>query len=314
MPQMKDGELLKELGGMVEAMQSPVGQLWPMWAKVQQLERKVDLMQAALGRIEERQIAVSPVRAVEDIEFQVHSQWGEDGILRYLTTHLLIANRTFVEFGVESFVEANCRWLLTAHNWSGLVIDGSAEHVATIRCDPIYWRHNLKAVCSFVTAENINALIADNGLSGEIGILSVDVDGVDYWVWKAIDVVSPAIVVVEYNGLFGPDRAVTVPYDPEFQRAKAHASCSYYGASLGALTALAGKKGYVLVGSNSAGNNAFFVRRDLLNDSVREITVTDAYVRRSFREARAEDGSLAFPTFDEEAALIAHLPLVEVGN
>lgn len=305
---------LTAISGMVESMQSPVGQIWPMWAKVQELERKIERMQNALGRIEERQIAASPVRTVEDLEFQVSSQWGEDGILRFLTTHLEIANRTFVEFGVESFVEANCRWLLTAHNWSGLVIDGSDEHVASIRRDPIYWRHNLKAVCSFVTAENIDALITENGLTGDIGVLSVDVDGVDYWIWKAITSVSPAIVVAEYNSLFGPDRAVTVPYDPAFQRAKAHHSCSYYGASLGALAHLAQKKGYALVASNSAGNNAFFVRRDLLNESVREISVADAYVQRTFREARGEDGALAFPSFEEEAAMIADLPLVEVGD
>lgn len=307
-------ETLPSLSRMVEAMQSPLGQIWPMWAKVQHLERKIELMQAALGRIEERQIAASPPRTVQDLEFQVSSQWGEDGILRYLTTHVAIPSRTFVEFGVETFVEANCRWLLTQHNWSGLVIDGSESNVAAIKRDPIYWRHNLKAVKSFVTAENINELIRENGLTGELGILSVDVDGVDYWIWKAVDCVTPALVVAEYNGLFGPDRAVTVPYDPAFDRSKAHHSCSYYGASLAGLTALAKEKGYALVASNSAGNNAFFVRSDLLNDSVREVAVADAYVRRTFREARAEDGSLAFPTFEEEAALIAHLPLVEVGG
>jgi hypothetical protein len=306
--------VLASVSHMIEAMQSPIGQIWPMWAKVQQLERKMELMQAALGRIEERQVAASSPRTVQDLEFQVSSQWGEDGILHYLTTHVAISSRTFIEFGVETFVEANCRWLLTQHNWSGLVLDGSEANIAAIKRDPIYWRHNLKAVQAFVTAEYINSLIEKNGLSGEVGILSVDVDGVDYWIWKAIDCVNPAIVVAEYNGLFGSERAVTVPYDPAFDRSKAHFSCSYYGASLGGLTALAREKGYALVASNSAGNNAFFVRRDLLNDAVREVTVTDAYVRRNFREARAADGTLAFSTFEEETAMIAHLPVVEVGG
>jgi hypothetical protein len=101
-------------------------------------------------------------------------------------------------------------------NWAGLVIDGSADQVARIRQRPEYWYFNLKAVEAFVTAENINHVLEAHGVTGEIGLLSIDIDGMDYWVWKAIEVVSPAIVVIEYNHRFGNDDAVTVPYDPAF--------------------------------------------------------------------------------------------------
>ena len=246
------------------------------------------------------------------VEFQVFSQWGEDGIIQYLLHHVTVPNRNFVEFGVENYLEANTRWLVEGHNWSGLVIDGSQQHVDAIKSDAIYWKHRLKAVSAFVDAENINRLISGNGISGDVGLLSVDIDGMDYWVWKAIDVVTPAIVVVEYNSLFGPARSVTVPYDPNFVRQKAHYSWSYYGASLAALVGLGKTKGYAFVGSNSAGNNAFFVKSDLLRSPLRELTAQQGYVKRTFREARNQDGKLMFPTFEEEAALIEGLPLVEV--
>jgi hypothetical protein len=247
-----------------------------------------------------------------DIEFQVFSQWGEDGIIQFLLRHVSLPNHIFVEFGVENYQEANTRWLVEGHNWSGLVFDGSQQHINSIKADPIYWKHQLKAVCAFIDAENINSLISGNGISGDIGLLSVDIDGMDYWVWKAIDVVTPAIVIVEYNSLFGPTKSVTVPYDPGFVRQRAHYSWSYYGASLAALVALGKTKGYSFVGSNSAGNNAFFVKSDLLHPPLRELTAREGYVQRAFREARDRDGKLTFPTFEEEAALIEGLPIVEV--
>jgi hypothetical protein len=263
--------------------------------------------------IEARQLDAQPApEALQASEFTAFSQWGEDGILRHLLRHTPVARKIFVEFGVEDYTEANTRFLLETAGWSGLVLDGSEENIRRIRRDEISWRYHLKAAHAFITRENIDDLLRDNGLTGEIGLLSVDIDGVDYWVWEAITVVQPAVVVAEYNSLFGPERAVTVPYDPQFQRSRSHFSHSYYGASIAALTRLGNRKGFALVGSNSAGNNAFFVRRDLLRAPLREVSAAEAWVRRSFREARDRDGRLMLPTFEEEAALIADLPLVEV--
>jgi hypothetical protein len=266
-----------------------------------------------LGKIVEQQIAKLNLPLLCANEFRVYSQWGEDGIIQYLLRHVSVSHKTFVEFGVENYQEANTRWLVEGHNWSGLVFDGSQQHTDAIKVDPIYWKHKLQAVCAFVDAENINGLIRGNGMSGSTGILSVDIDGIDYWVWKAIDVVAPAIVVVEYNSLFGPTKSVTVPYDPRFVRQKAHYSWSYYGASLAALVGLGKTKGYSFVGSNSAGNNAFFVRHELLKAPLRELTAAEGYVQRKFREARDPQGRLTFPTFEEEASLISNLPLVDVS-
>ena len=276
------------------------------------VQRILVSIQEALGRIESRQLCGLPASALADHEFKVFSQWGEDGIIQHLIRTVPNAQRVFVEFGVENYTEANTRFLLTHNNWSGLILDGSEDNIRSVKKDAIYWRHNLKAVSAFITRENINALLRDNGLTGEIGLLSIDVDGNDYWIWEAIDAVNPALVVVEYNARFGAGRAVTVPYDAAFVRSAAHHSMIYYGASLAALVTLGRRKGYDFVGANSAGNNAFFVRRDLRPGTLPALTSAEGYVPCQFRETRDAEGRLAFLSAAEEAAILAQLPLVEI--
>lgn len=280
---------------------------------VQNIQTNLTYIRLALGRIEIRQITDQVLsNDIGQHEFKVFSQWGEDGIIQYLIRQISIENKLFVEFGVEDYTEANTRFLLQNDNWSGLIIDGSDEKIAQVKKSKLYWRHNLKAECAFITRENINTLIEQNGVSGEIGLLSVDIDGNDYWVWQAIDIISPAIVITEYNHRFGSERAVTTPYDPDFVRSQAHYSNIYYGASLRALSMLGKSKGYELVGCNSAGNNAFFVRGDLLPSNIPSLSVEDAYRAASFRESRNEQGQLAFLTEVEEQALLSSLPLVDI--
>jgi hypothetical protein len=272
---------------------------------------RIDLVQQALGRIEARQTATVRPGDFESAEFKVSSQWGEDGIIEHLVRHVPIERRIFVEFGVQDYSEANTRFLLVHRNWSGLVIDGSPQNIDRIRQDAIYWRFNLKSECAFVTRDNINAIISRHGITGDIGILSVDIDGNDYWVWKAIDCISPRIVIVEYNALFGSEAAVSVPYDENFTRGRAHYSNLYWGCSLAALERLGQLKGYRLVGCNSAGNNAFFVRKDLVETFPVQNAV-DAFRSARFRESRNSDGTLSF--LETEAALraIATMPLEQV--
>ena len=275
------------------------------------VDARLDRIQQALGRVELRQLRNA--QSLREAEFQVSSQWGEDGIVQYLIARVRIERRIFVEFGVQNYREANTRFLLQHDNWAGLVIDGDAENINQLRSDPIFWRHNLKAECAFIDRENINHIFVRNGVSGDIGLLSIDIDGNDYWVWKAIDNIAPRIVITEYNGLFGPKARVTIPYIPDFQRTRAHYSNLYWGASLGALEMLANEKGYSLVGSNGAGNNAFFVRKDVLN-GLPACTCEEAYVEPQFRESRSETGALTF--LDRRAALklLASMPVFDVAR
>ena len=275
------------------------------------IESRLARIQEALGRIESRQILDMGPPGLRGKEFRVFSQWGEDGILQYLTREVRVARRTFIEFGVENYVESNTRFLLVNDNWSGLVIDGSADNIRYIRDDDIYWRHNLKADCRFVTRENIDDILRDNGMSGEVGLLSIDIDGVDYWVWKAITAVSAAIVVIEYNARLGPEAVLTVPYDPAFVRSVADGSNIFYGASLAALRALGREKGYTFVGCNSSGNNAFFVRDDLMTPALNEVASTADFVAHRFREARGADGALLYLDPDEEQAMVGRVPWVD---
>jgi hypothetical protein len=277
------------------------------------LIERFDLVQQALGRIEARQTAAVTPGELENAEFKVSSQWGEDGIIEHLVRNVAIEREIFVEFGVQDYREANTRFLLTNRNWAGLVMDGSAENIAFIKQDSIYWRFNLKAERAFLTRENINESIAGQGVSGDIGLLSIDIDGNDYWVWQAIDCISPRIVVTEYNALFGPAAPVSVPYEPSFERGRAHYSNLYWGCSLAALVHLGGTKGYVLVGCNSAGNNAFFVRKDVLGRLPARRS-PDAFRPAKFRESRNPDGSLSYLDAAKAIDQIEHLPLVNVIN
>ena len=255
--------------------------------------KKLTNIELALGRIESRQNSCIDSQNINDYEFKVSSQWGEDGIIQHLVKSIEIKNKVFFEFGVEKYTESNTRFLLQNNHWKGLVIDGSDENISYIKNDPIYWKNNLKAECAFITKDNINQLITKNGINGDIGILSVDIDGNDYWIWKAIDCISPRIVICEYNSHFGDTYKVSIPYDNNFVREKKHHSNIYYGASISALDFLAKKKGYSLVGSNLAGNNVFFVRNDLMTDT-KALTPKEAYRVSQFREARDESGSLTF--------------------
>jgi hypothetical protein len=274
---------------------------------------RLDRLTEAVGRIEARQVASVSSNDLNAHEFRVFSQNGEDGIIQFLVSRVAIENNSFVEFGVGDYSEANTRFLALNDRWSGLVLEGNARDIARLKRDPAFWRYDVSAVMAFVNKENINDLLAANGMTGEIGLLSIDVDGNDYWIFDAISVVRPAIVIVEYNHRFGPDRAVTVPYDPEFRRDRAHYSHIYYGASLRALCLVAQRKEYAFVGCESFGVNAFFVRRDLMTDRLREVSIEEGFRRGRFRAARDRRGRLAYLTAEEEQAIIAQMPVVEVS-
>jgi hypothetical protein len=279
-------------------------------ARFTALPARINRIQEALGRIEQRQTAQSAANPAQ-AEFRVFSQWGEDGIVQHLIARVAIARPIFVEFGVENYTESNTRFLLINNQWAGLVIDGSAQNIDYIRRDPIYWACNLKAEHSFITRDNIDAILARNGIAGDIGLLSVDIDGNDYWVWQAIRSISPRIVICEYNSHFGPVAEVTTPYDPAFVRDRAHFSRIYYGASIAALCGLAASRGYSLVAANSAGNNVFFVRDDLLGP-LRVITPAEAYRRAQFREFHDEQGNLTFDDFATRLHRIGSLPVMDL--
>jgi hypothetical protein len=261
-----------------------------------------------LSALNERQVS----KKLLDYEFKVFSQWGEDGIIQRLTKILEIKNRTFIEFGVENFCEANCRFLLMKDNWRGFVIDGSAKNVKEIRNSYFYWKYSLNAMDAFITRDNINDLLAKSGFDADLGILSVDLDGNDYYVLEAISNFRPRILICEYNAVFGATRKISVPYNPSFIRTNKHSSNLYWGASLAAVTFLANKNGYALVGTNSVGSNAFYVRNDLLTEKMDVLCTGDAYVPSMFRESRDSEGNLTFMDGADRLEVIKGMPVFNV--
>lgn len=282
------------------------------WRQYDQLMRAADrqlmLTARALG---EAMRSRRQIRHLSDVEFQVSSQMGEDGIIEWLVQNLDIRTERFIEFGVGDFTESNSRYLMRNRNWRGLVLDSSPADIETIRNDELYWRHDLTAQQAFITKDNINEIIVNCGHAGEIGLLSIDIDGNDYWVFDAINVVRPDIVICEYNAVLGDLHALTVPYDPDFQRSKAHYSWLYFGASIRALERVAARKGYTLVGSNRAGHNAFFVRQELAgNLAIEERRALPS----QFRESRDPDGCLSHIGGPERALLLADMTVVDVDR
>ena len=276
------------------------------------LPRRADEIKFNQGLILSELQAHKASTDLRDHEFKVFSQWGEDGIIQYLVRNVDIRNRTFIEFGVEDFFEANCRFLMMKDCWSGFVIDGSRANMARLRRSDFYWKRQLVGRCAFVDRENIAAILEESGFDHDLGILSVDIDGVDYFVLESLAAWRPRILIVEYNGTFGFTRPVSVPYDASFHRTAGHWSNIYYGASLPAFAHLAQTRGYSLAGVNSVGSNAFFVRDDLLSDRVPAVQLAERRVSSVFRESRDEDGRLSFVASQGRRAVIAHMPLVDV--
>lgn len=251
------------------------------------------------------------IHSLQEVEFRGYSQWGEDGILDWLVEKIPAIPETFVEFGVENYKQSNTRLLLWLRNWRGLVMDGSESHVKDIQKQDVSWRFSLTSKCAFIDRENINQLLRDSGFVGEVGILSVDIDGNDYWVWEAINEINPVIVVCEYNAVFGDVQSLTIPYDPTFYISKGHYSNLYYGASIQALIGLAAKKGYSFVGTGSNACNAFFVRNDQAQGVLSRIGTVSISCSH-FRTSRNEFGALTFVDGMQRIGVIKHLPVYNV--
>jgi hypothetical protein len=251
------------------------------------------------------------VENIHDIEFKVFSQFGDDGIIQYLINNIDINNKKFVEFGVGDYRESNTRFLLVNDNWEGMVFDSNPGYIKNIRSDHIYWQYNLQAVHAFINRDNINSLLESNGFKGEIGILHIDIDGNDYWIWEAINVIDPTIVIVEYNSIFGCKHAISIPYQENFTRTSFHYSNLYFGASLKAFYFLAKTKGYEFVGSNNAGNNAYFIKKNKIK-GIKPVALENGFVESKFRESLDENGKLNFISGRNRIKVIQDKEVVDV--
>ncbi len=212
--------------------------------------------------------------ALKDTGFSVFTQFEEDGILLFLFATLGTANKTFIEIGSDDGVNSNCANLVLNFGWHGLFIDGNERSVRRGRHFyskyPTHWAYPPKFVCTMITRENINQVIEEAGFAGEVDFLCIDIDGNDYWIWDALEVVRPRVVMIETHVEFGYNNIV-VPYDPAYFYPGRHKD--YHGASPVAMNRLANKKGYRLVGANSYGFNTIYVRNDIGQNLLPEVSV-----------------------------------------
>jgi hypothetical protein len=193
-------------------------------------------------------------------ELRVFSQNGEDGVLAEIFAQVGVGGRFFVEFGVEDGVQCNSRFLAEVRGWSGVYFEADNDGYGSLAAR-LANREDIQTVHAPVTPENVNELFAAAGVPRSFDLLSIDIDGQDYWVWEALRGFEPRVVVVEYNaGLPVTGRLVEEKGRTGWQKT------DYFGASLGALVALGSDKGYRLVHTELAGVNAFFVRNDLARD------------------------------------------------
>jgi hypothetical protein len=201
-------------------------------------------------------------RRLPQFGFKVYSQTDEDGIIQEIFARIGYGSKTFVEFGVGNGLENNTVKLLL-EGWRGLWMEGSSSLVSQIEVKfrEVVRQGHLQLRHAFINRDNINQLIGET-FKSEIDLISIDIDGNDIYLLEALQVVNPRVIVIEYNAKFPPPMSIAQTYDATFR----WRGTDYYGASLEAITKIAERKGYSLVGCGIAGVNAFFVRNDLLAD------------------------------------------------
>ncbi len=198
-------------------------------------------------------------------------------------------------------------------NWDGYLLEANKQDVKKIKKQRIYWKYNLKVQNAFIDKKNVNFLIKKMRIPKKIGILSLDIDSTDYWILRELSVLDPSIIICEYNSLFGLKKSVTVPYKKNFIRSKEHYSNLYFGASINAFSDILKKKGYFLLGTNSAGNNAFFVKKIHWN-KLKKIVLNKKIFRSKFRESRNKKGNLTYLNKKDALKIIANKSLIDLKN
>ena len=281
-------ERLKEISDRLTRLEESIADLKPNVKMLPAIVRKLYLEDVELP---------APYDLLSE-RFRYRSQNEEDGLVLALFKRIGTTDRRSVEIGC-GMNGGNSGFLVQECGWTGLMVDADRRSIAAVQVR--FTGHAVTIVKDRITRETVNANLTHYGFTGELDLLSIDIDGMDFWVWEAVTACTPRVVVIEYNWLFGPDRAVTVPYDADF-RVGAAATRSYRGASLMALVHLGRRKGYRLVATERM--NAVFLRNDIA-PTIPAIDAARGY-RPPPNAGRAQD---AFDKIEQ-----AGLPLVTVTD
>lgn len=238
------------------------------------------------------------IKDIDQTNYKVFSQNGEDGIIQYLIKTLKLKHIKFVEIGTEDYTESNTRYIFHTMRCDGLIIDPLKNLDTLVKKNiPEFWKNNLKIINNFATPENINSLLEDSNFHNDIDLFSLDIDGIDYWIIKKLKKNISKIFIAEYNPYFGPDLEITIPNINNFNRTSYHYSNLCWGVSLKSLIKIMIEKNYTFVGSNDFLNNAFFVSNDHIDKiKIKKPNLENLFefTNAKYREGRDQIGNLTF--------------------
>ena len=219
-------------------------------------------------------------------EVKLFSQNGEDGILLFLFDQIGTKSKYFIEIGAGGNT-SNTLNLALNYGWKGAFIDGDIDQLNITKKqfeNSESSQDRFKYIDSFIKKNNINDILDVNNVPNEIDLLSIDIDGNDYWIWESMKNIKPRVVIMEYNASLGYEECLVMKKNDDHSKYEKHPLGWYHGASLKALEKLGNKKGYSLVCCDSLGVNAFFVRNDLLNDTIKSMDAENCFYSHKRRD------------------------------
>ena len=257
------------------------------------------------------------IKNINDLDYKIFSQNGEDGIIDYLLYSLKIDKPKFVEIGIGDYSECNTRFLFERTSPKGLVVDCIEDLKVKVSKNVKLWRADITILEKFISSKNINLILKKYGFDKNIDLFSLDVDGIDYWILKELPRNFSKIAIIEFNSTFGSEKEVTVPYKENFDRSKYHYSNLCYGASLKAINNIMKKKGFIFIGTNLHRINAFFVSKKYISKIGLRIPKNKdlkKYVDSNIRESRSKNNLLNYLSGDKKIQIIKDCEIIDLSK
>ncbi len=254
---------------------------------------------------------------LQDVDYKIFSQNGEDGIIDYLLNKIKVDKPKFVEVGVGDYLESNTRFVFERTSASGLIIDCMEGLEAQVKKNMKLWKGELFIHEEMIRSTSLNKILAKYNFSKNTDLFSLDIDGLDYWVVKNLPNNFSKIAILEYNAIFGDELEVSVPEIEMFDRKKYHHSYLCYGSSLKALINLMKNKNFYFIGTNLMRNNAFFISNDFPKDKYfPNLRTYDLryYTNSNVSESRDTQGKLNYLKGNDKLKSILDCEVVDVSG
>jgi hypothetical protein len=257
------------------------------------------------------------IKNINDVEFKIFSQNGEDGIIDYISYSLKLDRPKFIEIGIGDYSESNTRFIFESTSPKGAVIDCINNLENKIKKTIKIWKGDLKIINKKLDTENCIKLLNQDNMLEDLDLFSIDIDGIDYWILEKLPKHFSKIVILEYNPIFGYDLVVSVPNLKDFDRNKYHYSNLCFGMSFKAAIKIMKEKGFYFIGSNYLKNNAFFVsdkfQKNIYFEKLK-IDLSSLNIDSNFRESRDTNGNLNYLSKDKALVNIYDCEVVDLSD